>query len=270
MPKAIGSMLPYFYKKAQTVLTAYEFDLDDDNNFETLYVANNEDIGSYTALSIKRGTITTEEGTVLNEIEIGLDNTDLEFKNYILNGSFERKKCQIKLLFVSPAKAILGYVVVHWGLLDAPKGDENWITFTIRPMTQLEREFPRRIYQVGCNWRFCKDGCQESLGNWDYEGTLSADSDGSTLSISHGQAVNYFVPGYAKITDGDYEGEVRPIVTNSTSNVIMRVSFGHTIPSGTGIFLQKLCAKNPDVCENNFNQYENYGGFPHVPKQPII
>ena len=84
------------------------------------------------------------------------------------------------------------------------------------------------------------------------------------------QAVNYFVPGFAQILDGTYAGEVRPIAASGTSDVTCRVSFGHTIPSSTGIKLQKLCAKNPDACINTFGNYNCYGGFPHVPKQPII
>lgn len=272
MPKPVSStLIPYFYKKAQTVLTGYEFDLDDDGTFEIKYVANNEDIGSYTALAVKRGTITTEDGTVINEIEIGLDNTDLAFKQYVLGGNLERKQCKINLLFVSAAGSLQGTVLLYWGRMDAPKGDENWVSVTIRPFEMLDREYPRRIYQLGCNWTFCNSGtCDLTLSDYRYTGTLSAQSDGTTLTISHGEAINYFVPGYIEILDGDYEGEVRPISANSTSGVTARVSFGHTIPSGTGIQLQKLCAKNPTVCQDIFNNYTNYGGFPHVPKQPII
>ena len=92
----------------------------------------------------------------------------------------------------------------------------------------------------------------------------------SLFTISHGQAVNYFVPGFIRILDGDYIDEVRPILANSTSTVTCRVGFGHTIPNGTEIRVQKLCLKIPDVCQNIFDNYTNYGGFPHVPKAPII
>jgi hypothetical protein len=108
------------------------------------------------------------------------------------------------------------------------------------------------------------------LDDYQYIGALSAESNGTLFTIAHGQAVNYFVPGYVEITSGDYIGEVRPVAFNGAGDVTVRVSFGHTVPSGTGIKLQKLCAKNPDACQNTFNNYANYGGFPTVPKQPII
>ena len=271
MPKTVSeSLLPYFYKKAQTVLTGYEFDLTNSGTFETKYVANNENVGSYTALAIKRGTISSEDGTVLNEIEIGLDNTDLAFKNYVLGGNLERKQCKINLLFVSSAGSLLGEVLLYHGQMDAPKGDENWVSISLRPFEMLEREYPRRIYQIGCNWRFGDNSCSKHLYDYDALTPLTSQSDGVTLTLSHGQAVDYFVPGFAQIQDGDYINEYRPIASNTTGTVTLRVSFGHTIPNGTSIYLQKLCAKNPDACINIFDNYDNYGGFPHVPKQPII
>ena len=272
MPKDVsGALIPLFYKKAQTVLTGYEIDILGDSSFSEKYVANNEDVGGYTALAVKRGTITSEDGTILNEVEIGLDNVGLDFKSYVLGGSLERKEVKINLLFVSSNGSLQGTVLLYWGIMDAPKGDENWVTVTVRPFEMLDREYPKRIYQIGCNWRFCEaTTCGLSLSDYDYNGTLSAESNGTLLTIAHGQLIDYFVPGYAEIIDGDYVGEVRPIASNGTGDATVRVSFGHTIPSGTAIKLQKLCAKNPDACQNIFSNYDAYGGFPHVPKQPII
>ena len=271
MPKTVsGTLLPYFYKKATTVLTGYEMDLDDDGTFEEKYVANNEDVGAYTALAIKRGTITSEDGTVLNELEIGLDNVDLAFKQYVASGMLEQKEIKVYLLFIVGSATIVGSVLLYWGVLDAPKGDENWVTMTIRPFEMLEREYPRRVYQVGCNWRFCDSNCALDLTDYDYQGTISAESDGETFTIAHGQVADYFVPGYVEIIDGTYAGYVRPVAYNGTGDVVVRIPFENTIPNGTTIKIQKLCAKNPDACQNTFSNYDEYGGFPHVPKQPII
>lgn len=277
MPKTVSdTFLPYFYKKAQTVLTGYKLEFASPIGTK-YYVANNEDVGSYTALSIKRDTISTEDGTVLNELEIGLDNTELDFKQWVMSGNFEGVPCTVQLIFCGSSSvgqpappSFYGAVDLLWGVLDAPKGDENWLTVTVRPFAELDREYPKRLYQLGCNWLFCGTGCGLNLTDYDYSGTLNAQSDGTTLSISHGQAINYFVPGYAEIVDGDYAGEYRPILSNTTTGVTLRVSFEHTIPNGTAIKLQKVCSKNPDACQNTFSNYDDYGGFPHVPQQPII
>lgn len=278
MPKTVASnLLPYFYKRHQVVLTGYELALGPSSTITHRYVANNKNVGTYTALAVKRGTITSEDGTVLNEIEIGLDNVDNEFRQWALGGVLEGHECKINLLFVggSGNTSVLGTVNLYWGIMDAPKGDENWLSVTLRPFGQLDREYPKRIYQAGCNWRFGAGGCYTGTGtprlsDYQYQGTISAESNGSTLTISHGKAVNYFVPGYVLIRDGAYAKEVRPVLSNDGSSVTVRVSFGHTISSGTTVLLQKLCAKNPEACKDIFNNYENYSGFFHTPLNPII
>jgi len=90
------------------------------------------------------------------------------------------------------------------------------------------------------------------------------------LTCAHGEVLDYFLPGFVKITSGDYDGEYRPILTNSTSAVVCRISFGHSIPSGTSITIQKLCPKIPTACEDTFDNYSEYGGFPFIPNKPIL
>lgn len=273
MPKDIdASYIPNFYRKGISVYTGYQMDLADNGLYETRFIANNEDIGGYTALAIKRGTITSEDGTILNELEISLDNTDLEFRQWVLSGYLERKLVRIVLLFGLPGGTIGSTVIIYWGMMDAPKGDESWVSITIKPLRLLDREFPRRIFQFGCNWQFggYPSPCGIQLYNHRYDGTLSSTSDGTTLAIGHGQADGYYVPGYVEILDGDYAGEVRPIGSNTSGGVVTRVSFGHTIDAGTGVRVQRVCAKNPVACTDNFDNYSQYGGFPTVPRQPII
>lgn len=269
MPKDISAAdLKYYYMQNVTLLTGYVFSINSSD--DTKFITNSVAVGAYSPLSIKRTPIRTEEGTVLNEIEIGLDNIDLSFKANVMAGKYNNKFCKIQNVFVE-GTSIVATIDIYHGYIDEPKGDERWVTFQIRPFHILEREFPNRIFQVGCNWTFCDDYCNLSISSYQVNTSLSAQSDGVTLTCSHGQAANYFVPGYVQLTDGAYAGEYRPILSNSTSAIIVRIPFGHTIPNGTQLQAVKLCAKTPDACINTFgDNYDNYGGFPHVPKQPII
>lgn len=269
-----GALLPEFYKRATKVTTAYK--IADVNGTDYYYLVNTSDISygghNYEALAIKRTSIKSEEGTVLNELEIGLDNVDLAFRSMVMNGLLDNKKITIYLAFLSYSVSwsILGLVTIFEGYTDAPKGDELWLTLTVRPFSILEREFPRRIFQEGCNWTFCSPFCGLDLGDYQVDTTLNSESNGITLACTHGQATNYFLPGYVEILDGDYDGEIRPVFSNDASSVIVRIPFGHTIDNGTAIRVQKLCFRNIDTCENVYSNETEFGGFPNVPKQPIL
>jgi uncharacterized phage protein (TIGR02218 family) len=269
--------IKYLYMDGIALLTGYVLSISAED--DTFYIANNKNITltynsvpkTFNALAIKRTPIRSEDGTILNEVEIGLDNVDLAFKNDVMLGKFNNRRCKVILVFAQKGSTSgLGYMTLYMGYLDEPKGDENWVTMQIRPFSIFEREFPNRIFQVGCNWTFCDNNCTLELSDYWVDTTLGSDSSGTTLVCAHGKAANYFTPGFVKITSGDYSGAYRPILSNDTSSVTCRIPFPYVISAGTSIRVQKLCARVPSACINTFNNYTNYGGFPHVPKSPII
>ena len=287
MGKEIHSdILPYFFKSGVTLLTMYSFSIDapDDNRF----IVNSSSIkvplsdgGIHTALSIKRTAIRSEEGTVLNELEIGLDNVDLAFKNDVIAGKYNDKECKVYLgifegepyaPFPVESSAYKGKMLVYHGFMDEPKGDEHWVTFSIRPFPLLERDFPKRVYQSGCNWTFCGFGCGLDLDDYKTSTSLTVEStDGKTLTCSHGQIEDYFIPGFVKLTSGTYIGEVRPVLSNSTTQVILRIPFDDLLPNGTTLDVYKLCPKHYEACQHSdFDNFDEYGGYPWVPKEPIL
>jgi uncharacterized phage protein (TIGR02218 family) len=272
--------IKYLFTPGLAVLNGYIFSIDAED--DRRYVANNVSINCrwpyynsgyqlFNPLSVKRTPLRSEDGTILNEIEIGLDNVDLAFKNEVMLGKYNNKKCKVVQIFAERKNQnALGFMSLHTGYLDEPKGDEHWITFQIRPFAIFEREFPNRIFQIGCNFNFCDNNCTLDFANYYVTTTVSSNSDGLTIACAHGRAANYFVPGFVYITSGTYAGLYRPIVANDTSSVTCRIPFDFAIPAGTGIRVHKLCARNPAACINTFANYSNYGGFPHCPKSPIL
>lgn len=266
---------PEFFRLYGKPLEIYELYLNSPYTTPSHYfVANNEDIvfggTTYTAIALKRTAIKSENGTIVNEIELGLDNIDLEFRNLIAAGIFDRKRCLIKLIFANLLTTESNYVLLMDGMLDAPKGDERWCTVTITPFPMLEREYPRRIFQVGCNHKFCDSSCGLTLS--DYGGPVVTTS-GCTplvLQITPPVTENYFSYGYAEIQSGDLIGQMRPIVSNTVSTVTVRIPFDGEIVAGVTVHLQKLCLKTTDECGTTYNNYLMYGGFPHVPKTPTF
>lgn len=278
MPKDINAnYVKYLFKPGIALLTGYAFSLN--ATYDACYVANNKNLTftyesasrTFNALAIKRSMIKSEEGTILNELEIGLDNVDLAFKNDVMLGKYNNRRCVISLIFAeAKSSTALGYMNLFEGFVDEPKGDEHWITFQIRPFSIFEREFPNRIFQVGCNWTFCDPNCGLTMSTYETATTLSAESNGLNLVCSHGKTANYFVPGYVMITSGTYNGLYRPVLANDTSSITLRVPFPFTIPNGTSVKCVKMCSRNPTACITTFNNYTEYGGFPHVPKSPLL
>lgn len=279
MPKTIDAGdLKYLFKSGVTALTGYSFALDSGTQ---RFVANTTDVrdGStvYTALAIKRNPIRSEEGTILNELEIGLDHVDLTFKNDIMSGKYNGIEVSIYLIipelhFTGEYWTIAASMLLYRGYTDEPKGDEHWVTLSVKPFPYLDQQYPKRIYQSGCNWTFCgSNTCGLSLSSFISSTTLSSASDGVTLATGAGGGTDYYVPGYVEIKSGALTGEVRPILNNTAGGtIVVRIPFSSSISGGVSVDVVKLCAKNYQTCNDDFSNYDNYGGYPWVPKEPII
>jgi len=276
MPKLIDSGdLKYFYQSGVTALTGYWFELASGT---VKFIANTAEVGGvggYTPLAIKRSPIRSEEGTILNELEIGLDHVGLDFRTAVMSGQYNNIPTSIYLVFPTwngvrwmPTVEIL----LFKGFTDEPKGDEHWITLAVRPFPYLDQQYPKRIYQSGCNWTFCgSNTCGLSLSSFISSTTLSSASDGVTLATGAGGGTDYYVPGYVEIKSGALTGEVRPILNNTAGGtIVVRIPFSSSISGGVSVDVVKLCAKNYQTCNDDFSNYDNYGGYPWVPKEPII
>jgi hypothetical protein len=275
MPKDIDpGDLANFYQSGITALTGYWFELASGTE---KFVANTVEVGGgggYAPLAIKRTPIRSEEGTILNELEIGLDHVGLEFRQQVMTGKFNNIAVSIYLIFPTwngVRWMPTGEILLFKGFTDEPKGDEHWITLAVKPFPYLDQQYPKRIYQQGCNWTFCGlNTCTLNLSSFTNTTSLGSDSDGTTLACSTGGGDDYYVPGYVEITSGGLVGEVRPILSNTSGSVVVRVAFSSTISSGVGLKIVKLCAKNYQTCQDDFSNYDNFGGYPWVPKEPII
>lgn len=240
------------------------------------YCVNNQNISfaghTYIAIAAKRSAIKSEEGTVLQEITVQLDNIDLEFKTLIASGMLNRKRCDIKIVFNGFLSSASNYIMLYSGYLDSPSGDNRWASLVVKPFPIFEREYPRRLFQVMCNWLFCSSQCSLTLSNYSASGTVASGSSTSYINWTdpYGRANSYYVPGYILMQTGSLAGEVRPIASSSSSQLGLRVALSNTPEVGDTFTVQKLCSKNVSDCKDVFSNYINYGGFPHVPLEPTL
>lgn len=276
MPRTIPSgLLPELYKLYTKPIHLAELYLDSPYTTPShFYCINNEDLTFggqvYTAIAAKRSSIKSEEGTIINELNIQLDNIDTEFKNLISSGAFTRKRCDIKLVFDGFLTSASDYILLYSGKLDAPSGDNRWINLLIRPFSIFERDYPRRIYEIMCNWTFGDAQCGLNIDSYKLWNDVNTGSTSSIINTyTYAMTPSYYVPGYVIFLSGNLIGQVRPVYSNSASQVIVRVAFSEAPVFGDSFYIQKLCAKTPAACQALSN-YTNYGGFPQTPKSPII
>jgi hypothetical protein len=282
---------PEFHKLYTKVIQMYEIVTSDTThrycaNYEAVEDRTDYETRVYHPLAIRRSAITSEEGTSINELEIGLDNVDLEFSTMIASGILIGARCNVYIGFFNPGwvfwynnsymrPVIWGKVKIFSGYLDEPKGDEKWVTMTIRPFPMFNRDFPKRIFQVGCNWVFgtgpSSGHCTKDRSGYDITTTVENGSDVEHIHIPNsGRDHDYFVPGFMEVKNGDYVGLIRPIATSTASVITLRVALDFELAEGTSIRLQKLCAKSLTACDNIFNNKVEFGGFVGVPKQPKL
>jgi hypothetical protein len=240
------------------------------------YCVNNEDItfGSqlYTAIAAKRSSIKSEEGTIIQELNIQLDNIDTEFKNLIASGAFNKKKCVIKIIFDGFLTNSTDYIFLYSGYLDAPSGDNRWLNLLIKPFSIFEREYPRRIFEIMCNWTFGDPQCGLTLSSyslWNDIDPVNASTSSIVQAYTYSMTPSYYVPGYLVMLSGNLIGQVRPVLWNNANQIGLRVALNGIPVGGDSFTIQKLCAKTPDACKT-FSNYSRFGGFPQVPKSPII
>lgn len=276
MKNVPAGLKPHLYRLYSDPLQIYECYLEDPYDVPSHYfVANIEDITFggqlYTALGIKRTPLKAEDGTILNEIELGLDNVDLAFKNLVASGGLNRKRVVVKLIFNSNLTLASDHIILLDGILDEPKGDNRWVTMTIKPFPLLERDYPRRIFQVGCNYVFGDEWCTVDRTLYKETYVVGGASTKTAINIVDDSHIdNYWTPGYIEFTSGDMEGVSRPVYASTNILLTLRVGLPDTPKEGDTFIIQKLCAKNPTACQAIFNNYYNYGGFPHVPKEPVL
>jgi hypothetical protein len=265
------------FKLYSTPIQLFELYTDPNQNNPTHYfAANNEDVvfggTTYTALAIKRAPLKSEEGTILNDIEIGLDNVDLAFKQLVASGALSNRRMVVKLVFANHLSSADDFILLIDGPLDEPKGDDHWVTMTMKPFPVFEREYPLRIYQVNCNWVFGDANCTVNKDDFASTGTIESGSTAQVINMGTGHDNDYFVPGYFVITEPGHPlyGESRPIKASDGGTITLRVALDDPPPSGIACKVQKLCAKTQGACTNIFSNWANFGGFPYVPFQPYL
>lgn len=146
--------------------------------------------------------------------------------------------------------------------------DGRIAVLTVLPVTAAySKPTPRRTYQGLCSHMLYDARCtiDRDDPNFRHDGTVTAVS-GDTITVSGASAfsgafADFFVAGYLEI-DGDF----RTVVAQSGDVLTIVVPFLES-PLGKAVIARAGCKQRAlEDCEDKFNNLDNFGGFPYVPK----
>lgn len=135
----------------------------------------------------------------------------------------------------------------------------------------LDQNFPRNLYQIGCNHGFCDAGC--TLSRATFTADFTAGSSGLTSffipwASAPGDATNY-QNGTITMTSGESSGQTRTVALASSSGLTLAYPLYYTPAPGDTFSAFQGCDKtfnsgSGQSCTDRSNT-QHYRGFEFVP-----
>lgn len=156
--------------------------------------------------------------------------------------------------------------VVYWkGRVVGAKASGNDIQVEIESVfTSIKRPGLRAKFEYGCRHTLYGNGCKINRETYKLEGGIISIAGGLTVSVSGASSFpdGYFSGGMLLATNGALR-----FITNHTGE---QVVLARPIPGLTGGQVATLypgCDHLKETCKNKFNNLDNFGGFPWIPKR---
>jgi uncharacterized phage protein (TIGR02218 family) len=136
-------------------------------------------------------------------------------------------------------------------------------TLTSEPAyTLFRRAGLRRVYQIGCPHALFGPDCRLDESTWAVSGNVAAIAGNTiTVPMTSGFASGYFVAGMIKAGD-----EYR-MITGHEDGQITLLDAVAGLTTGQTITLWPGCDRSTACCTARFNNLDNYGGLPFLPKK---
>jgi hypothetical protein len=203
--------------------------------------------------------------------------------SYISTFEFRGRRMIIFRVYGDYLASYLDYVVLFDGLMDNPVISETSMKVTLKSrIGSLSLQTPRRMFDVGCNWRFGSDECGYGRISTGVSGCVVASgsttviyASGNVLGSGIYQANNYWKYGDIEmISGGATTGEKRGIVYSSGVQILglwngtqlgLDYSLSSGVLTGQTFNIHKGCDKTQVWC-SGLSNLVNFGGFPTLPE----
>jgi len=256
----------------------YEVFLDS----QTLYFAQDNDyvifgVQTYSPIGVSRTPVRTSADLEVDEVTLQLDNVDKFFAQEAIKTDFVGRRITVKKVFRDQLDSASKFVVVFDGRMDEPSIEQSAMTVHLRSsLDALHIPIPRRVFSTLCNYQHYDISCavSKTLGTNIVTGTaVGPASDFIVFSVVLSHSSNYWGPvGTLKMFTGSNANVGREVISSTTASLSanVRIPFPYLINSGDIFSIQRGCRKTITDCISKFGNFPNYGGFPTIPKHPII
>lgn len=287
MKNVPGPLLALIFSRQCWVADLYTFTLKDGNIAR--YCSGDRDIthdGNVYSCGGQTGPYFQREGEG-SEInwKVGLEVDTLNFtvipKNGQINGVDFPIACRIgmfdyadlvleRAFMPTYGDVSAGTVLLFNGLVGEidPAGRSS-LTFTINSYTDvLNISMPRNKYQAPCVNTLYDDACSLNRASFAVNSAVASGSSVTSINAVLAAATGYFDRGSVVFTSGDNNGVSRAIKTytnGSPSNFTMIPPLPFAPAIADTFTVYPGCDKTMTVCQNKFNNLENFRGMPFIP-----
>ncbi len=239
----------------------------------TLYYANSLDNidfptggQTYASKSFVIDEATMDSGFSFPEKVVSVANLDQALSYGSLTRSLRGRELKVKQIFLNTSTGVaLGtaddYIDLVDGIVEEVEAMEVALRLTTLPkLAKIDREAPVTTYGPACPWVFGDSACTETPG----QETAQTCDAGTTAKVitdaARAEADNYWKNGYVEITSGDYDGERRRILSNTSGSVTLEFPMPGAPDAGDAYTITQGCDKTYDTCDSRFSNTDEFGG----------
>lgn len=164
--------------------------------------------------------------------------------------------------------------VLHGTIGKVEHGDNQFRAEIITPSATIQQRPLLETYSPGCRFKLGDERCKIDLSALEVSGSVTGlaiptcpnSSERRVFADSSRTEVNgFFDFGEVTWVTGDNAGLSVEVKSNTDGTFILWKPLPNPIQLGDQYTMRPGCDLSAETCKTKFNNFDNFGGFPHVP-----
>lgn len=222
---------------------------------------------------IKRGTVTLTRGLDTNSLDLTIrprsSDTLLGISWYdaCRNGALDGAVLTLyRGHAATPGGTIVGAVMRFKGPVDEVECDIDIKVKVKDFMNVLGRQFPRAVFQAGCDRALFDAGCTLSRSSYATSASILSGSTVSILQTGLTQDAGYYTAGELRVTSGNNAGARRTVRKHASGGVLtLAYPLTQALTVGDAFTIYPGCDGTWATCGDKFGNQAHFRGEPMIP-----